>query len=84
MQHIANKAIDVLRRYPCCAEFYIDVCGGQRLRLHTLQHLHIHSEIRVTLCGSACNIKFGAYIARKILVRRLPFLCLWVEENLLT
>lgn len=52
--------------------------------LHALQHLHIHSEIRVALCGKACNIKFGAYIARKILVRRLPFLCLWVEENLLT
>ena len=57
---------------------------AQRLRLDTLQHLHINRKIRVALCGKACNIKFGAYIARKILVRRLPFLCLWVEENLLT
>ena len=84
MQHIADEMIDVLRRYPCCAELYIDVRSGQRLRLNTLQHLHINSKIRVALCGKACNIKFGAYIARKILVRRLPFLCLWVEENLLT
>ena len=84
MQHITDEMIDVFRRYPYCAELYIDVCGGQRLRLDALQHLHINSKIRVTLRGCACNIKFGTYIARKILVRRLPFLCLRVEKDLLS
>ncbi len=42
------------------------------------------SEIRVALCGKACNIKVWRVHCPKALVRRLPFLCLRVEKDLLS